>query len=183
MDRLTVLFPFVGILVGLGLADLVFSVHRSVRAGRQWHALPAAWVVITFLFVVLYWWIFTEIGGYDTFRSLWRFAFHLVTPLLLVLVCAAALPDGDADEPDLLAYYVRNRRYVFGLWTLLFVHIALDYGFNYGSWERAPPWVMLASALATASLAVTANKAYHAAVTAGLLAALALLITGYSLQV
>ncbi|MDT0630894.1 hypothetical protein [Rubrivirga litoralis] len=111
MDRLTVLFPFVGILVGLGLADLVFSVHRSIRAGRRWHGLPAAWVAFTFLFVVLYWWIFTEIGGYDTFRSLWRFAFHLVTPLLLVLVCAAALPDADANEPDLLAYYVGNRRY------------------------------------------------------------------------
>ena len=183
MDRLTVLFPFVGILVGLGVADLVFSVHRSVRAGRRWHWLPAAWVTFTFLFAVFYWWIFTEIGGYDVFRALWRFAFHLITPLLLVLVCAAALPDGDGAEPDLRAYYLRNRRYFFGLYTLLFVHVALDYGLNYGSWERVPPWVALACALGTASLAVAGRPAYHAVVTAALLALLATGAVVYTLQV
>ena len=184
VDRLTVLFPFVGILVGLGLADLVFSVHRSIRAGAAVALAPsAAWAGFTFLFVVLYWWIFTEIGGYEAFRVLWRFAFHLGTPVLLVLACAAAFPDGDRGEPDLLVYYLRNRRYFFGLWTLLFVHVALDYGFNYGSWERLPPWATLACAAGTASLAIVGRIGFHAVVTGTLIGLLSLMAAAYTLQV
>ena len=171
MDRLTVLFPFVGILVGLGVADLVFSVHRSIRAGRRWHGLPAAWVGFTFLFVVLYWWIFSEIGRAEVLGDFFRFAFHLLTPLLLVLTCAAALPDGDGER-DLLAYYLRNRRYFFGLFTLLFVHMSLDYGFNYGSWGRPQPWLGLAFGVGTTSLAVVGRQRYHTAVTVALVVGL-----------
>ncbi len=168
MDRLSVLFPFVGIVVGLGAADLAFSVHRAVRARSRWHALPAAWVALTLLFVALYWWVFADIAGEGAFSTLLAFAFHLVGPLL-VLVCAAALPD-DGGRHDLLAYYLSNRRHFFGLYTLLFAHGALDYGFNYGTWGRPQPWALLVFGAATALLVVTERPAVHAAVTAALLA-------------
>ena len=169
MDRLSVLFPFVGIVVGLGVADLVFSVHRTIRARSRWHPLPAAWVVFTFLYVVLYWWIFADIAGEGAFGTLLVFTFHLVTPVLLVLICAAALPDG-GGERDLLAYYLGNRLHFFGLYALLFVHGALDYGFSYGTWARPQPWLLLTFGAATAGLAVTGRLAVHAVVTAVLLA-------------
>ena len=172
MDRIAVLFPFVGIVVGLGLADLVFSVHRSVRAGRRWHWLPATWVAFMLLLIVVYWWIFAEVGRADALGSVPRFAFHLLTPLLLVLACAAALPDGGRGEPDLLAYYLRNRRYFFGLLALLFAHMTLDYGLNYGSWGRPQPWVGLGFAAAMASLAVVGRPSYHRALTVALIVAM-----------
>lgn len=182
MDRIAVLFPFVGIVVGLGLADLVFSVHRSIRAGRRWHWLPAVWACFTFVFVVLYWWIFTEIGDSPAFTVPLRFAFHLITPVLLVLLCAAALPDGDGD-PDLLDYYLSNRRYYFGVFALLCVHSALDFGFNYGTWHHSTPWINLVTAAMMLSLAVAGRLAYHAVMTALLIGLLGFFTVGYALQV
>ena len=182
MDRLAVLFPFVGILVGLGLADLVFSVHRSIRARRRWHWLPAVWVGFTFVFVVLYWWIFTEIGRSPAFSVPLRFAFHLITPVLLVLLCASALPDGDGDG-DLLSYYLRNRRHYFGVFAALCVHSALDFGFNYGTWGHSTPWINLATAAILLSLAVVGRLAYHAVMTVVLIGLLSVFTVGYALQV
>ncbi len=69
MDQLFVLFPFVGILVGLGLADLVFSVHRAIRAKKRWDVLPAVWVAFTFIVVLAYWWVFAEVGRTPRWRA------------------------------------------------------------------------------------------------------------------
>ena len=170
MDRFAVLSPFVGVLVGLGVADLVFSVHRTVRAGRRWHWVPAVWVASVFLMALAYWWVFSEIGRSAALGQLPRFVFHLVSPLLLVLTCAAALPDDGADR-DLWPYYLANRRYFFGLLAAYLLHTALDHGFNYGSWDRAIPWFTLGLAMAVVSLAVVERPGYHKAMAAVLLAA------------
>ena len=171
MDRFAVLSPFVGVLVGLGVADLVFSVHRTVRAGRRWHWVPAVWVASVFLVALAYWWVFSEIGRSAALGQLPRFVFHLVSPLLLVLTCAAALPD-DGDDRDLWPYYLANHRYFFALYAAFLFHATLDYGFNYGSWSRATPWFTLGLSTAAASLAVVEHEGYHKVMSAVLLAAL-----------
>ncbi len=93
-----------------------------------------------------------------------------MSPLLLILVCAAALPDA-GDDRDLRTYYAETHRYFFGLFALYFLHAALDYGFNYGTWQRGIPWTILLFSAATALLAATPDRRVHLAVT-GLLVTL-----------
>lgn len=171
MNRLDFLLPFVGIIIGLGVADLLLSVHRTVRAGKRWSMLPAVWAALTFFFVLMYWWVLAEIITDENIGTFFGFAFHLGSPVLLFLTCAAALPDSGDDQP-LADYYVENRRYFFGLLTAYFVHAALDYGFNYGSWGQVPPWIALALAVLAGSLALTGRRAVHVAVTGLITAAL-----------
>ncbi|WP_420455732.1 hypothetical protein [Rubrivirga sp.] len=177
MDRATVLLPFVGIIVGLGLADLLLSLHRTVRARRRWHWLPAFWTGLTFLLVLMYWWVFSEIVTSPVLGSFGRFAFHLGSPVLLFLLCAAALPDDVGDGEDLRTYYFANHRYFFGLMAASGVHGALDYGFNYGSWGYPVPWIALVVAGLATTLAMTRRPAVHVVVS-GLIAALLVFLIG-----
>lgn len=172
MNRADFLIPFVGIIVGLGVADLLLSVHRAIRAGVRWHPLPAAWATIAFMYVLMYWFVLGEIIQGRALTTFFGFAFHLGTPILLFLLCAAALPDrADPDEP-LVDYYFGNRRYFFGLLAAHLVHGALDYGFGYGEWDRLPPWLSLGLALPVGALAFTDRRAVHAVVTVAVAALL-----------
>ena len=180
MDRATILLPFVGIIVGLGLADLLLSFHRTVRARRRWHWLPAFWSGLTFLTALMYWWVFSEIVVLPAFGSFVPFAVHLGSPVLLFLLCAAALPDGADDEADLRTYYFGNHRYFFGLFAALCVHGALDYGFNYGSWGQPVPWVTLALGALVGTLAATSRPAVHTVVSGVVAALFAFLVASYT---
>lgn len=180
MDRVAFLLPFVGIIVGLGVADLLLSVHRAVRSGRRWHWLPATWTVVTFFLALLYWWVFSEIVQSDAIGTFGGFSFHLLSPVLLFLTCAAALPDAEGEEP-LLDYYLGNRRYFFGLLAAYLLHAALDYIFGYGSgWDPfgglSPPWIALGLAALAAVLAATGKRSVHAVCTGLVLASLLLTV-------
>ena len=52
---------FVGIIIGLGVADLLGSVHKLLRAGRQvkWHwATPALAILMLLVALHPWWWSF-----------------------------------------------------------------------------------------------------------------------------
>lgn len=165
MSRPDFLLPFVGIIVGLGVADLLLSVHRSIRRGRRWHWLPASWAALTFVCVLMYWWVLAEVIVDEEIGTFFGFAFHLGSPILLFLACAAVLPDDPTDDRPLLDYYFDNRRYFFGLLAAYFVHIALDYGFNYATWSQPPPWFCLGLAALVLPLAFSDKRGVHVALT------------------
>lgn len=170
---------FVSILVGLGITELLANLHRLIRdrARVNWDTLPLAWAFVAFLLVVNYWWgVYLGVAGITGVTSAGSFLVYLAVPMLLYLICAAALPAGVPDGGlDLRAAHERERRYFF---TLLVVYLVATFFATYQA-TTASEWrlitayrVMLIGAIV--SLFWVRARWYHWTVTAFVAAALLL---------
>ena len=120
---------FVSIILGLGIGDMLISLHRLLRQGRRvrWDwAAPWAALIVILLNVMTWWSLFPR--GKDGPATIAGFLPLLVTLILLFLLSAAALPDeASEDRLDLKVYYEGNRRYFWSLMSLVFAwNIAHD---------------------------------------------------------
>ena len=109
----------VSVIVGLGLTELLASLNGLVRSRNavHWYALPLAWAAVCLILVVNLWWgIYLGAIGIATPSNAGAFLLYLIVPVLLYLVCSAALPDvrGPAAV-DLRASYYASSRYFSGL--------------------------------------------------------------------
>lgn len=110
---------FVAIIIGLGVADLLFSLHRLLRAGRrvQWDWLAPAFATMMLLITVVFWWL-----GFHWYSELQSTTIVALVPKLLFLVVsflmiAAALPDDvPADGINLREFYFASQIHI---WTLM----------------------------------------------------------------
>jgi hypothetical protein len=121
------ILAFVGIILGLGVADLLLSFHRLLRARQRvkWHWLTLALALQMLLAVVVFWW--WSFGWYNSLRSLTisQFAPHLVFLILSFLMIAAALPDEVPSEGiDLKLFYFDTAPH---LWTLVSSSLILSW--------------------------------------------------------
>lgn len=121
MSAAEFLLGFVGIIIGLGVADLLTSLHRLLRAGRQvrWHwATPSLAILMLLVTLVLWWWSFL---WFSEVRSA-TIADFIPKFLVLVvgfLMMASALPDDVPDSGiDLRQFYLSSRIH---LWSLMSV--------------------------------------------------------------
>lgn len=113
------LLAFVGIILGLGVADLLTSLHKLLRAGRRvkWHWATPTLAALMLLVTLVIW--FRSFGELSVLRSETLAAF---LPMFVVLVfsflmMAAALPDEVPDSGiDLEQFYFSSR---FHLWSLM----------------------------------------------------------------
>lgn len=115
----------ISVIVGLGLTSLLGSFNRLMRRRREirWNALPLVWALIALLLINNYWWgIYLGATAAMAPSNADIFLLGLVFPILLYLICAAALPDARALRGgDLLATYFAERRYFFALFVLYIV--------------------------------------------------------------
>jgi hypothetical protein len=108
----------VSILVGLALADLAASLHRLLRLTVRWDGRLALCVAFVTITVVGMWF---EVWSIRTVKAVLSFPFYLslfLEFMVLFLICAACLPDEEAEEYDLGAYYEKNRVYLWSLFAL-----------------------------------------------------------------
>ena len=128
------LTTFVAIIVSLAVADLLFSLHRLLRARARirWNWLPPALAAYALLLAVNFWW-----GNYRHFVRITEISMAQFLPVLgslviLFLLLAAVLPDEVPEEGlDLKAWYSANSRYIWilnviGLGMLLTVFVATN---------------------------------------------------------
>jgi hypothetical protein len=114
----------ISVIVGLGLTDLLGNFNRLMRFRREvrWDGLSLAWALIAVLLVNNYWWGMYE--GYvsaTSASSAGTFLVGLSLPVMLYLICAAALPNArTVAGRDLRACYLAESRYFFAL-VLLYV--------------------------------------------------------------
>lgn len=105
----------VSVIVGLGLTELLANLNRLIRSRRdvRWYALPLLWAVVCLILVVNLWWgIYLGAIGIATPSNAGAFLLYLVVPVLLYLVCAAALPEvRNGGAFDLRASYYASSRY------------------------------------------------------------------------
>ena len=113
------ILAFVGIIIGLGVADLLASLHRLLRAGRRvkWHwATPTLAALMLLVTLVVWWWSF---GAFSEIRSetIADFLPRFLVLIFSFLMMAAALPDEVPDGGiDLKQFYFSSRIH---LWSLM----------------------------------------------------------------
>jgi len=114
----------ISVIVGLGLTVLLANLNKLIRARREvrWDALPLLWALIALLFVNNYWWGLYQGSVVATAASsAATFLVGLSMPIMLYLICAAALPNVRSTRGgDLRAAYLAESRYFFAL-ILLYV--------------------------------------------------------------
>lgn len=109
----------ISVVIGLGLTSLLGGFNRLMRRRREfrWDALPLVWALIALLLVNNYWWgLYLGEVAATAPSNVDAYLLGLVFPILLYLICAAALPDARALRGrDLLAVYFAESRYFFAL--------------------------------------------------------------------
>ena len=112
----------ISVIVGLGLTVLLANLNKLIRARREirWDALPLLWALIALLLVNNYWWGLYQGSVVATAASsAATFLIGLSMPIMLYLICAAALPKvRSAEDRDMRAAYLAESRYFFSLIVL-----------------------------------------------------------------
>jgi len=116
---------FIGILVGLALANVLASVHKLMEAGRRvrWDWLAPAMAVNAMLLTLgVFWhqWLLMQAAPHVA-RYFISILVRAIPYFLLYLACAATLPDEVPETGlNLRAYYVDNRVRIWGLFCVAF---------------------------------------------------------------
>jgi hypothetical protein len=120
------LLGFIGVVIGLGVADLLISFHKLLRAGSRvkWDWLTLLYAVyMLYSLIIMFWWQFGDPPAGATL-TIWEFLptfVYLATGFLMV---ASALPDDvPAEGIDLRVYYLETLGY---RWSLFVVTRALN---------------------------------------------------------
>lgn len=123
------LLLFFSILAGLGLSDLITSLHRLLRARKlvKWHWIPMVYAYAVFQTMINIWYgIRVDLASPLVSTSL-GFFLWLIPIILLLLIMLAVLPDHHPDKRlDIYAWYIEHRKYFFTLLALLTVSITIN---------------------------------------------------------
>jgi hypothetical protein len=119
---------YLGIIVGLALANILASLHKLIEVGNRvrwgWMApASAAYAATHTINEFWYTWIHQHDAAIrETAGNLTIFTWYprALAFALLFLMCAAALPDDAAEgDVDLAHYYIENRKRFWGFSTAL----------------------------------------------------------------
>lgn len=121
MSTADFLLGFVAIIIGLGVADLLVSAHKLLRAGRRvkWHwATPTLATLMLMVTLVLWWWSFVWFSDVKA-ATIAAFLPKFGVLVAAFLMMAAALPDEVPENGvDLRQYFISSRTH---LWSLMSV--------------------------------------------------------------
>lgn len=126
MSVTSFVLAFVGIIIGLGVADLLRSLHRLLRAGRRvkWDWLAPVFATMMLLVTVGFWWWSYDWYADATSATVASFLPRFLFLIVAFLMMAAALPDEVPDQGlDLREFYFSSRIH---LWSLLSLTLALS---------------------------------------------------------
>lgn len=117
---------FLSIIIGIAIGDLLFSLHKLLRARARvrWHWLPLLVALNMLLLTVSYWWM--AFNWYQTSQGLTVADFlpTLTQFVVLFLLVAASLPDDVPPEGiNLCEWYFANSKIY---WTMAIVSLILD---------------------------------------------------------
>lgn len=165
-EHLTVL---VSIVIGLGIAHLLTTVHElvQVRSRVRFYWLPVAWLVLIFVALIEWWWAIFALRMTVQWNFFY-FLFLLMSPVTMYLAAAFVLPDDSErghDVIDLRRYYYENSTWLFGV---LSVSPALDgirRAVTAGTVRDTGAWSNLVSAVLLASMGVVRKPLYHTIMT------------------
>jgi hypothetical protein len=121
MDAFSYLSVLISIVLGLGLTHLLAGAAKLMRfrAEVRLYAPSLIWIGLLFLLHVQIWWAVFELREVSDW-TFFSFLLVLAIPTLAYLLSALLIPDFDRESTiDLKASYFENRRWFFGLFTLI----------------------------------------------------------------
>ena len=163
------LLAFVGIIIGLGVADLLTSLHRLLRAGKRvkWHWATPTLAILMLLVTLVVWF-----RSYVAFSEIRSETIADFLPVFLVLVfsflmMAAALPDEVPESGiDLKQFYFSSRVHLWSLMSATLGGFTLLYFVEHWSIGLAPllsiAWPTLISFTLAVVAALTRRMWIHA---------------------
>lgn len=115
------LLGFIGVVIGLGVADLLTSFHKLLRAGQRvkWDWLTLLYATyMLYSLVIMFWWQFGNPPP-GTTLTIWEFLPNFIYLAAGFLMVASALPDDVPVEGlRLRDYYLETLRYRWGLFAV-----------------------------------------------------------------
>ena len=154
------LLAFVGIIIGLGVADLLTSLHMMLRAGKRvkWHwATPTLAALMLLVTLVVWWRSFNALGEIRSV-SIADFLPIFLVLVLSFLMVAAALPDEIPESGiDLRQFYSSSRVHLWSLMSATLGGFILLYSIRNWSIGLASLLSIAWPALISLALAITAT--------------------------
>lgn len=162
-EHLTVL---VSIVIGMGIAHLLTTVHELVqmRSRVRIYWLPVVWVVLIFIGLIEWWWAIFALRTTVTWNFFY-FLFLLMSPVTMYLAAAFVLPDDSErsnDVIDLRRYYYDNSAWLFGVFAVSPALDGIRRGMAAGTIRDTGSWSNLVAAALLASMGVIKKPWYHA---------------------
>ncbi|MEG3180756.1 hypothetical protein [Sphingomonas sp. LT1P40] len=154
------ILAFIGVIIGLGVADLLTSFHKLLRAGSRvkWDWLTLFYAVLMlYSMIVFWWWQFGYPGAGRTLTTadfLPKFVFLAISFLMV----AAALPDDLPEEGviDMRAFYLASLRHRWGLTAASLIMssgTSAYYIVGAARWDRLPGQALVLGSVILALLA------------------------------
>jgi hypothetical protein len=174
----------ISIVLGLGLTQLLASVHRLAQARDRvrLYWLPLVWVALIFVTQVEWWWASFALRT-ETVWNFFYFLFVLMSPVSLYLAAAFALPEIEPGQRyDLREFYYENRGWFFAIVAVGPALDAVRRGIQAGTWTDFGAWSNALSAVLVASLAVSRRPWYHTLITLAVSALFAYFIVSSALE-
>lgn len=109
-----------GIVTGFAVVDLIASANRLIRHadGVKWDGRVVVASVLVTLELLRMWFAQWSLVDSSTALTFPVFLVKFVGLALLAFLASAAMPDETPGRIDLTAFYERNRRYFWGLFTV-----------------------------------------------------------------
>jgi hypothetical protein len=174
----------ISIILGLGIAHLLWSVHLLVqkRARVRFHWLPLVWSALVFVSLVEWWWASFGMRSQHDWNFFY-FLFVLLRPVVAYLSAAFVLPTLEPGVScDLRQYYFANRQWLFSLLAAGNLLDAVRRHLEGAPLADVGVWSNLVSCLLLGSLAVSRNARLHAVITLLTAALFALFILRAALE-
>jgi hypothetical protein len=165
-EHLTVL---VSIVLGMGLAHLLTTVHElvQVRTRVRVYWLPVLWVGLIFIGLIEWWWAIFALRTTVKWNFFY-FLFLLMSPVTMYLAAAFVLPDDSErgnEVIDLRRYYYDNCAWLFGVFSVSPALDGIRRAVTAGTLRDTGAWSNLVSAVLLASMGVVKKPWYHAVIT------------------
>lgn len=152
------ILAFAALIIGLGVADMLISLHKLLRARARVHW---DWLALSFAAMALilplveWWWSFSWLRRFEV-ASIAGFMPLFVFLSLGFLLMAAALPDHVPERGiDLREFYLSSRVH---LWTLVLLLALLNVAADFVTWGTPGVWVHVWPIFISVAVAIWAIK-------------------------
>ncbi|MCW8109665.1 hypothetical protein OPS25_14235 [Alteromonas ponticola] len=111
MQQFDYIIPFISIIYGIAIADLLSSIYRLVeeRQHVRMHPVPFVWAAVCFTAIINGWWAFFQIMENFKVTSAGNLFVLSLLPTLTFLFSSAVLPNRIGESCDLWQFYRKNR--------------------------------------------------------------------------
>jgi phage shock protein PspC (stress-responsive transcriptional regulator) len=158
----------ISIVIGMGIAQLLYNAHQlvQVRARLRAYWLTTLWFVLIFTSLIEWWWALFGLRT-TTVWNFFYFLFMLLSPVSMYLAAAFVLPDEQErnnETIDLRRYYYENAGWMFAALSINPLLDAIRRGLQAGTIRDSGASINALAFLLVASLAMVKRPWYHAVV-------------------